>query len=294
MASVAGMDKIAKTLDAKFMLAVGDNYYHSGVTDESDPRFGSTFEKVYSPDSLQFPWYAIAGNHDHIGNVSAQIAYTNNSPRWEFPNYYHAHHFVGDDGASIDIIMIDTVELSGLSRVNEDEPGYFDTLPLLARSMADSQWTWIEQQIQASTADYLLVVGHYPVYSVCEHGNNPTLIENLRPLLVQYGGQYLCGHDHCMEHLVEPGTSTNYFLSGMGAYCCYFPKNKDTVPADSLKWYMARDNAGKDSAGFTSFQLTKKEMLVTFYNQDGDVVYTAPAIAPRSSSQKQQPLVKKD
>lgn len=63
MASVTGMDKVAKSLDAKFMLAVGDNYYHSGVTDENDPRFGSTFEKVYSPQSLQFPWYAIAGNH---------------------------------------------------------------------------------------------------------------------------------------------------------------------------------------------------------------------------------------
>lgn len=57
------MDKVARAMNAKFMLAVGDNYYHSGVTDESDARFGATFEKVYTPESLQFDWYVIAGNH---------------------------------------------------------------------------------------------------------------------------------------------------------------------------------------------------------------------------------------
>lgn len=229
---------------------------------------------------------------DHNGNVSAQIAYSHDSPRWKFPNFYHSHSFTSDDGATIDIVLIDTVQLGGNNNVEEHDPSYFDPLPLQSRAVADDQWTWIEQQLQSSTADYLLVVGHYPVYSVCEHGNNPTLISHLRPLLLQYGGQYLCGHDHCMEHLQDPGTTTNYFLSGMGAYCCYFPKKKDEVPADSLKWYMARDNAGRNSAGFSSFKVSKEGMVVTFYNQDGEVVYTAPTIAPRAASQKQQLLRK--
>ena len=36
----------AKTLDAKFVLNVGDNFYYCGVTDTNDPAFNSTFENV--------------------------------------------------------------------------------------------------------------------------------------------------------------------------------------------------------------------------------------------------------
>ena len=55
------------------------------------------------------------------------------------------------------------------------------------------------QQVQP---DWLVVVGHYPVYSSGEHMDMDELIENLVPLMKKYGvDAYFCGHDHISEHL---------------------------------------------------------------------------------------------
>ena len=44
--------------------------------------FKETFEDVYTSKSLMRNWYLVAGNHDHNGNVTAQIEYTNRTQRW--------------------------------------------------------------------------------------------------------------------------------------------------------------------------------------------------------------------
>lgn len=211
---------------------------------------------------------------DYRGNVTAQISYSSQSSRWTFPSNYHSHQFRAVDGTSLDLIMIDTIDLAFVNTVvNPDEAGYFDPLPEQPFERGAKQWAWIEAQLKASRADHILVVGHYPVstikvvtlsvanfvaqvFSACAHGNTVTLVKHLRPLLQQYGAHYLSGHDHCMEHLAESGikdfsmladsfvtpfissifflflldSSVNYFLSGMGAECCYYPIRKSGVP----------------------------------------------------------------
>ena len=44
----AQMAIAAKELDAKFIFAVGDNFYENGVKSVDDPQWQSSFEKVYS------------------------------------------------------------------------------------------------------------------------------------------------------------------------------------------------------------------------------------------------------
>ena len=91
-AASKGMAKIATEIDSEFVLALGDNFYFSGVENADSKRFEETFQKVYTGESLMTPWYVIAGNHDHKGNVSAQIEYTgleaNTNNRWQFPSLY--------------------------------------------------------------------------------------------------------------------------------------------------------------------------------------------------------------
>ncbi|XP_016374014.1 tartrate-resistant acid phosphatase type 5-like [Sinocyclocheilus rhinocerous] len=191
------MAKTASQMGANFILALGDNFYYKGVSDVNDPRFQVTFEDVYTQDSLNIPWYVIAGNHDHAGNVLAQIEYSQKSKRWNFPYYYYEMNFrVPRTDSTLTIIMLDTVLLCG----NSDD--FLDQQPRAPRSgiQANRQLLWLQERLAKSKADYLLVAGHYPVWSISEHGPTDCLLKKLRPLLKKYKATaYLCGHDHNLQ-----------------------------------------------------------------------------------------------
>lgn len=274
------------------------------TTRNSNNNNSTTTRRSASIDII--PWYIIGGNHDHIGNISIQIDHTYDTKHnlqriWNFPSLYHSHsaRLVGANSSSsefnatstlplssliitdsigkedendpdntavavtLDFIMIDTIELCGL---NEE----YIPLPLREKNytkQSQIQWEWIEEQLASSNADYVVVAGHYPMYSVCSHGPTETLIHHLRPLLYKYGAHYLSGHDHCMVHYEEqhqrqqqsepqqPNISgenyddnnddgdnnddshghsddddidvVHYVLSGMGDECCYKATNLD-------------------------------------------------------------------
>jgi 3',5'-cyclic AMP phosphodiesterase CpdA len=222
------MGKLAPTSQSNFALALGDNFYSTGITtDENDQRFKSTFEDVFTADSLKGDSFfrVVAGNHDHYGNVTAQVAYSSHSKRWHFPSLYYSFTEAipaagpEDADSSVQIVLIDTVLLSGQAAdpvTGEHLPGSNYTGPA-DQQAADDQWAWLEGELAKSTADYLIVAGHYPVYSICEHGPTAVLVSKLKPMMEKYKvTAYLAGHDHCAEHINEgkPG-SVDYH--GIGA-----------------------------------------------------------------------------
>ena len=225
-------------------------------------------------------------NHDHYGNVTAEVAYSGLSSRWTFPSLYYTFTQTMHDGATVQVrvcapvlsfllckllmydcmprrpmpcgsgrfcrnyhflehplpvfavfrlrvlraqfVMIDTVILTGNSDLPHGKQLNGDELPGPANAeLAQTQWQWvrfcvapllwyhvacanvasrplfwgcelvwfsalgcgllqIESTLAASTADYLIVAGHYPVWSVCEHGPTTNLVSQLKPLLEQY------------------------------------------------------------------------------------------------------------
>ena len=111
--------------------------------DDHAQRFVDTFEKCYTEDALDLPWYALAGNHDHHGNVSAQIAYTHDQSRWTFPDYWYTFNRTAA-GVTTQVIMIDTVTLCGMAYMDEatGEVVSGEAHPMQAR--AGEQLAWIE------------------------------------------------------------------------------------------------------------------------------------------------------
>ncbi|KHJ91987.1 hypothetical protein OESDEN_08134 [Oesophagostomum dentatum] len=188
------------------------------------PLLQTSFEDIYDGHGLDVPWYMIAGNHDHFGNVSAQVAYTSRSRKWHFPKLYYKLSFPLRN-STIDVLMIDTIVLCG-NTADIENGGFFDMLwngsrdpdgPKDAKK-AEEQWQWIEDNLNSSRADYLFVGGHYPIYSVASHGPTHCLVERLDPLLKKYNASaYFAGHDHTLQIGSKP---FKWIFYGQAAYLC--------------------------------------------------------------------------
>jgi len=282
-----------KDMNADSILLLGDNFYDQGVSSVNSKRFKQTFEDVYTKDMFgSLPFHVVAGNHDHYGNAQAQVDYAKSSDRWNFPSLWYNLPFSWktDSGESrtLDIVMLDTVNLAGLS--SDECLGCELPEPTNLTSTA-SQWTWIENQLAASTADYLWVAGHYPIYSAGSDGTTTKLVKQLLPLLKKHGAHYISGHDHMAEHIVHSGV--NMFVNGMGAECCYGHGDWDSVPSGAMKFMISGSNGKgkfvtpdgkrppKSKGGFTSLEFGDSHVTVTYHKEDGVKLYST-SVASRS------------
>jgi len=210
-----------------FILGIGDNFYQTGVKDLSDSQWNKTFEAIYTHPIYHQRWYLVAGNHDWMGNVTAQLEYTRKSQRWYFPSLYYSVTIpIGPGEGTAQFIYIDTCQLVD----KKDE----------------AQWAWLEQTLAASTADWIFVIGHYPAYSVGHYGVNPLLSTRLVPILEKYKvAAYIAGHDHGHQYMqsntsqlsfIVTGNVAKYSLMGKKVKTARFPKIEFFYPNSMSRW----------------------------------------------------------
>ena len=108
------------------------------------------------------------GNHDHLGNASAQIEYTKHSSRWILPDYNYSISIKTNNGDQdlIHIIMLDTVILCGNTREEGGQPHF---LSKVDKQISNHYFDDLRKKlaiISNSSAPYILVAGHFPVWYV--------------------------------------------------------------------------------------------------------------------------------
>jgi hypothetical protein len=296
------------SMGADFALMMGDNFYYHGirVPDDQTSRFERTFEDVYVKHQPDQKFYAMAGNHDYgegcLSNVSAQLGYSHRSAAWEFPSLWYSLHrdFVIDTSKrSLDLIIIDTVVLCGNGENDVFIDQQLEFLGLsrdpampgkLRRFWAEQQWHWLEESLSKSTADFLWVSGHYPIYSAGSDGSQQCLIDRLLPLLQKYGAHYISGHDHMLEHFVHG--RTHLLVIGAGKECCYDPVNLDQVPNRDVRFITAGYEGRKSQpplsapllGGFAALSFGTETASATIFDHDGRVLYSIPDIPSRHKS----------
>jgi len=181
---------MAKETAAKFILAVGDNFYEDGVASTKDELWTEVWSDVYHkfPALENTPWYVCLGNHDYRKNPIAQVEYSKVDGRWNMPNIFYNFVKQLPDGSRCNFIMIDTQQLDERDLVSK-------------KDVREKHMAWLEETLKTNTCEWVIVCGHYPLYSVGLHGGNSGLRSKLNPLFDKYGvDMFISGHNHNIEH----------------------------------------------------------------------------------------------
>ncbi len=168
----------------EFGVLLGDNFYSEGVKSVSDSQWVTKFERPYRDLGLVF--YPALGNHDHKGNILAQVQYSQRSSIWNMPEYSYTFK-----KGPVDFFVLDTTE--------------FDSAQ--ARRLTES--------LRKSQSCWRIVYGHHPVYSYGKHGPTKKLKKRLRPVLRGRADFYLSGHDHDKQ-VISPPDGVVYVVTGTG------------------------------------------------------------------------------
>ncbi|KAI6183201.1 Tartrate-resistant acid phosphatase type 5 [Aphelenchoides bicaudatus] len=294
------MAKLAAKKGLDFVINVGDNVYFNGVDHENDTRFYTVFEKPYSHKHLNVPWYMIAGNHDYLGNVDAQINYTKYSNKWTFPDrWYKLNYAFSKYQKKVDFLFIDTVILCG-NTIDIDSRSVFAWATAFEKEpkqpdkqfidAAKEQWKWLEEELKDSEADFLFVVGHYPMYSLSMK-RLKCLYDKLDPLLRKYQvTAYIAGHDHSVQYFRDDGDPDKnrgpmrYLVSGAGSRTSFwddyggdenthllyrYPKKAELSIISIGGRYMQQKNEfGYGQGGFVHFTVQEHRADLYFYAKD--------------------------
>ena len=256
------MGKAAVTIDAEFVISVGDNFYPNGVQSTQDHQWISSYEDIYTNMSLHNDWYVALGNHDYNGNIQAQIDYSKVSRRWHMPDNYYKETFELEDGSKMLLVIMDT---------NPFIDGYYEKgeakhANIVAQdTVAQKKWLIESLDTKDPAIKWKIVVGHHPLYSGGKRKSNPDTLgfeKKFAALFDKYKvDAYLCGHEHDLQVIKPKGRYTTQFLSGAASEVRPSGNREGTLFAT-------------ESAGFMAFTITDKAMLVQVVDQTGKILYT--------------------
>lgn len=252
------MGRMAENVDIECVIAAGDVHHFEGVRSVNDPLWMTNYELIYNHPELMIPWYAILGNHEYRGNPQAVIDYTNISGRWNMPARYYTF-VLENDGITIRMVMVDTAPL--IDKYRKDSQKYPDA----CKQDINQQLNWIDSVLTSAKEDWVIVVGHHPIFA--ETGKDDSerldLQKRLDNVLRKHANvdMYLCGHIHNFQYIRPKDSKIDYVVNTSGSL------SRKVKPIEGTQFC-------SDESGFSLITADKKELKLHMINKTGKVIYT--------------------
>ncbi len=250
------MGEMTDKIEPEFIVTAGDTHHYNGVQSVDDPIWYSNFESIYTHPELLADWYAVMGNHEYHGSTKAMLDYTQKSRRWNMPSLYYSKTFE-EEGTSLQLVMIDTAPL--IDKYREDK-----SYPEAGEQSMEEQLEWLDKTLKESTADWVVVVGHHPIYaqSTKKEIERTNMQDRVDVILRKYNVDlYGCGHIHSFQHIQSPNSDIEYVVNTSGSLARPVHEVEGTQYCSP-------------SEGFSIFSFDAETMLMHFVDKDGNIIYT--------------------
>ena len=203
------MGVMAEEAGPECVIAAGDVHHFDGIASVDDPLWMTNFELIYTHPELMIAWHPICGNHEYRGNTQAVIDYSRVSRRWEMPARYYTKAF-SEEGTTVRIVWIDTTPL--IDKYRQE----FTKYPDACQQDIDTQLEWLDATLAAAKEDWVIVVGHHPIYAETSKDDIERLDMQRRVdtiLRRHHVDMYLNGHIHNFQHIRVPGSTIDYITN---------------------------------------------------------------------------------
>ena len=252
------MGEMADAVNPECVIAAGDIHHFNGVTSVNDPLWMTNYELVYSHPELMLDWFAVCGNHEYRGNTQAVLDYGKVSRRWVMPSMYYTKVY-DHKGTSIRIVFLDTTPL--IDKYREANEKYPDA----CKEDMQKQLSWLDQTLKGAKEDWVVVVGHHPIYAETGKTVNERLDMQKRvmPLLHKYNNvaMYVCGHIHNFQHIQMKGDNIDYIVNSSASLARKVKTVEGTVFCSPAE-------------GFSVLTADKKQLRLSMIDKDGNIIHT--------------------
>jgi hypothetical protein len=202
---------------------------------------------------------------------------------WTMPARYYIFNYTLPDGGIVSVINIDTQLI---------DTDHDDTINVIYstpnwKKMRTAHLKWIDQALeeQSKIATWVLVAGHYPIYSVGVNGDNKVLLGDLHPILVKHKiHAYIAGHDHSNQ-FAQMDDGITYIVSAQGA-------GRGPFGPEGVSYYGISKSTNfmqhySSECGFSYVKMNDEFMNVTFVNVDGKITFTGVLSNPHTAAYRQ-------
>jgi hypothetical protein len=130
---------------------------------------------------------------------------------------------------------------------------------------AEAQLSWLDETLKNAKEDWVIVVGHHPIYAYTTKKENERLDmqKRLLPILHKYNNVaiYACGHIHNFQHIQKKGDNIDYVVNSSSSLA------RPVKPIDGTVFCSPAD-------GFSVFTADKKQLRMSMIDKDGKIIHT--------------------